>query len=627
MKTLPLFERLSAVVLAAALILSVSGCQTEDLSFDGMSFRAGQTVTIRADFENVTEPTTKTTLHSDGHVYWTPGDAISLFYGSGDNGGSRFVSDLAADDRVSSFSGNISAVTGVSESSADQLMFWGLYPYDPEASCDGQTVTTTIKSVQEGMADTFAPGYAPSLGRAPGLLLSFRNIYSGLWFTVTCEGFKSATFKSNAGEPVAGRVKVGIGDDGLPCINQVLEGVSSVTVTAPGGGTFEVGKKYYVLFIPQLLTGGFTLELRSGTETGVFSINSSVNFKRNAISSVDNLDTKCTFTSANALVVFEDDNFKAYCVEKYDKDSDGEISMTEASKIGSVFVNTATITSLKGIEHFKNLRSLSCTLHWDTTSFDSEGKQHFYNADGDEIYGLLTSLDVSHNTALTFLSCYDNQLTSLDVSHNTALTSLSCSNNLLTSLDVSHNTALSRLSCADNLLTSLDVSQNTALTSLLCGNNPLTGLDVSHNTALTELRCHSCQLSNLKIGQNTALTLLVCSFNQFTGLNVSQCTALTELNCSYNQLTSLNVANNTALTTLKCSDNQLTSLDVSHNTALGKLDCSSNLLTTLDVSNCTALTELICSSNPYLTELWLKSGQEINRFLYNSVLTILKYRP
>jgi len=38
-------------------------------------------------------------------------------------------------------------------------------------------------------------------------------------------------------------------------------------------------------------------------------------------------------------------------------------------------------------------------------------------------------MDVSKNTALTYLSCYYNKLTSLDVSKNTALTYLSCSGN------------------------------------------------------------------------------------------------------------------------------------------------------------------------------------------------------
>ena len=41
----------------------------------------------------------------------------------------------------------------------------------------------------------------------------------------------------------------------------------------------------------------------------------------------------------------------------------------------------------------------------------------------------LTSLDLSHNTALRFLCCDYNQLTALDLSHNTALTELYCTYN------------------------------------------------------------------------------------------------------------------------------------------------------------------------------------------------------
>jgi Leucine-rich repeat (LRR) protein len=86
----------------------------------------------------------------------------------------------------------------------------------------------------------------------------------------------------------------------------------------------------------------------------------------------------------------------------------------------------------------------------------------------------------SHNTDLTRLNCYNNQLTSLDVSQNAALTGLICYNNQLTSLDVQYNTALTSLSCYSNQLTSLDVSQNTALHTLYCLQNQLTYLNIKN---------------------------------------------------------------------------------------------------------------------------------------------------
>jgi hypothetical protein len=60
------------------------------------------------------------------------------------------------------------------------------------------------------------------------------------------------------------------------------------------------------------------------------------------------------------------------------------------------------------------------------------------------------------------------------------------------------------LQLSSNQLTSLDVSQNTALIDLGCYNNQLTSLDVSQNTALTFLNCawlmcYSNQLTNLNI--------------------------------------------------------------------------------------------------------------------------------
>ena len=127
----------------------------------------------------------------------------------------------------------------------------------------------------------------------------------------------------------------------------------------------------------------------------------------------------------------------------------------------------------------------------------------------------LTSLDVSQNTALTYLFCSRNQLTSLDVSGATALTTLYCDRNQLSSLDVSQNTALTTLGCSFNQLSSLDVSGATALTSLYCGGNGLTSLDVSANLALTKLDCENNNLTSLDVrnGNNTNFIFFKCKNN------------------------------------------------------------------------------------------------------------------
>ena len=176
-------------------------------------------------------------------------------------------------------------------------------------------------------------------------------------------------------------------------------------------------------------------------------------------------------------ISFEDSFFKAFCVENFDKNGDGEISYAEALCVIRLYVNTDNISSLKGIEFFINLKALDCSGSGWNSSLQKE------------IYGKLKSLDVSRNTALTDLSCSFNQLTNLDVSKNTALKNLQCDANQLTNLDVSKNKALIILRCYSNQLTNLDVSNNTALTQLDCHSNLLTSLDVSQNTALESLWC------------------------------------------------------------------------------------------------------------------------------------------
>ena len=196
----------------------------------------------------------------------------------------------------------------------------------------------------------------------------------------------------------------------------------------------------------------------------------------------------------------------------------------------------------------------------------------------------LKTLDVSKNTALTYLNCRNNQLTSLDVSNNTALTYLECRYNQLTSLDVSNNTTLTTLYCSDNQLTSLDVSNNTALTDLDCDDNQLTSLEVSNNTALTDLDCGDNQLTTLDMSNNTALGYLDCNYNQLIALDVSNCKALTELYCHKNQLTSLNLGSCVSLIKLECHSNNITLLDVSMCRYLKRLFCIGTNILGIDSS-------------------------------------------
>ena len=118
------------------------------------------------------------------------------------------------------------------------------------------------------------------------------------------------------------------------------------------------------------------------------------------------------------IVVFEDDNFKAYCVSEFDNNMDGNISYKEARYITRVFCSGRDISSLRGIEHFTNLNNLS----------SSSNK--------------LTHLDLSNNLKLRIVNCGSNRITYINISQCLELEELDCGYNRLTSLDVRNNTCL-----------------------------------------------------------------------------------------------------------------------------------------------------------------------------------------
>ena len=298
----------------------------------------------------------------------------------------------------------------------------------------------------------------------------------------------------------------------------------------------------------------------------------------------------CLFTNVNAQIInIPDANFKAKLLAaspsnsialnsanssiKIDVNNNGEIEVAEASNVYGLNVSNSAISDLTGISYFVNLKQLSC----------------FEN--------LLTSLDITQNTALTNLDCRNNMLSSLNLTYNTALTNLDCRNNMLSSLNLTYNTALKILYCNNNQITSLDLSQNPVLSKLYCSSNQLTNLNVTQTSALSDLRCYDNHLTNLNVTQNAALATLVCSSNMLTNIDLTNNIALKGLNCGSNYLTSLNVTQNLALNELICDNNQLTSLDISQNIFLKLLGCSYNSLTSLNVTQKPDLEIFICKNN------------------------------
>lgn len=91
------------------------------------------------------------------------------------------------------------------------------------------------------------------------------------------------------------------------------------------------------------------------------------------------------------VINFPDKVFKKYLIDTFDKDGDGEISLTEALTITQVLCSQKGIKSVAGIEYLSNLEVLDCSRN------------------------MIEDIDISKNRNLKYLSCYKNPLHTIDI--------------------------------------------------------------------------------------------------------------------------------------------------------------------------------------------------------------------
>ena len=252
------------LALVAALALS---CSVRE---DDMHVMGG-TVSFKATLADA--PFTKTVLQSDGSVYWSPGDAVNLFYGA--TGSTRLESDNTEAAAQVNFTGTLEGFVPDGSS-----YFWAVYPYDEANSFDGSAVTLTLPAVQTAVAGTFADDLFVTMAHSKDYTLQFYNVCGGVKFSVAGEGIKYVTFKGNSDEVLAGKVKVGLDEEGKPQVKEVVDGKKEIRVDAPGGGTFETGKWYYVVAFPDTLASGYTMSFYDDKLLAERVENSSVILKR-----------------------------------------------------------------------------------------------------------------------------------------------------------------------------------------------------------------------------------------------------------------------------------------------------------------------------------------------------------
>ena len=261
-------------------IIAVSvACSRQEIQIpDESDF--GSEITLNARFENAP---TRSTLVDGSKVYWMPGDEIKVFAGTSS---ARFSSGISEMSAECSFSGTIGK--------ADKYL--AFYPYKEDVSFDGSVLKADIPSVQAAVDGNVTNGYLYSAGvSAADGSICFRNLLSGICFSIDSEGVAYVELQGNAGEVIAGGIKATIGDDSVKAESASSEGGTVIRLNAPGGH-FTPGVSYYIVCIPTVFEKGITLRLFKDDGTAAtFKLDRSVELKRSVFGRIAHADEGLTY--------------------------------------------------------------------------------------------------------------------------------------------------------------------------------------------------------------------------------------------------------------------------------------------------------------------------------------------
>ena len=168
---------------------------------------------------------------------------------------------------------------------------------------------------------------------------------------------------------------------------------------------------------------------------------------------------------------FPDENLRNYLKESgFDKNDDGYFSQSELDAVEEMEATYNKLENLKGLEYFRNLKSLDIRLN---------------NISGE--------LDLQLFPNLTSVYCDDNEITSIRFGENCKLELIGCNYNQIEVLNVSGLDHLGQLGCTGNPLKVLKFNEKWTSISLYCDECSLTSLKIpeSLDASETQINCEN----------------------------------------------------------------------------------------------------------------------------------------
>ena len=229
---------------------------------------------------------TKTVLQEDGSVWWSPGDEISLFVGSGADGGYKLTATNTEPATAVDFVGQI----GGSGST-----YTAIYPYNESNRVSDNSVYITIPTRQIAKEGTFAEGALISMAVSEDENLYFHNLCGGIKFSVANEGINEVEFAvldAAYYRCISGEFCF----DKEGNLETIIKGSSKVSISAPDGQCFVPGKYYYVTTIPTVsFEKGLMVTYRKETAEATLVLDDEVVFKKSVFKRLYNNDAGLEF--------------------------------------------------------------------------------------------------------------------------------------------------------------------------------------------------------------------------------------------------------------------------------------------------------------------------------------------
>jgi uncharacterized repeat protein (TIGR01451 family) len=216
------------------------------------------------------------------------------------------------------------------------------------------------------------------------------------------------------------------------------------------------------------------------------------------------------FVGRSQIIDFPDANFKnalvnSKCVDTNgdgfgdndaDLNGDGEIDINEALKIQSLLIYIKSISSLSGIENFKNLINLNCDQN-SITELDLSQLSELQELD--VIYNKIKYLDLSKNINLKEVNCSLNELDSVNINGLSKLEIFTCYRNKLVDVNFRGCSNMKELRVWENKIEHLDLTDLVNLKQLYAKINPLETIKLTGLRKLTHILCAETKLKTIDV--------------------------------------------------------------------------------------------------------------------------------